>query len=369
MQSGYQSPDASATTTWPHPAPVPRSGTRPTWRAPSWWFSHSDRACRGVCQTPVYGRQRTWYQCANVSLQPIYGSPTSYCFAHCFWTSPSRITSCGNCCRAGCHFRPPLKEPCPEHHQKTLVQVPCRNSKPRCLLKPATPPDPPEQTDTTVTFFEEGQANVDSFLTTTYGTNSGVLRAHTGKIQLTAYGPDQNLVNAVQNDVFNLKGIYIRLIANWDPSSLQPFFDEVSLTLVGGLFLELHAADIPKITQGHRGYVKFMVVVPPGVTQESLAKLKVATLANPLRIMNNTIKEAVKDLAKSKICAAFTMSALKSMSAQGEISNPGDPADLVSSVKQAEVSAEDIRVSVLDDNCPNFNMLKIMKMVFDKNFK
>ncbi|XP_075744615.1 uncharacterized protein LOC119159933 [Rhipicephalus microplus] len=259
---------------------------------------------------------------------------------------------------------------------------------------------------------KKGQANVDSFLTATYGTNSGVLRAHTGKIQLTAYGPDQNLVDAVQKDVFNLKGIYIRLIANWDPSSLQPFFDEVTLTLVGGLFLELHVADIPKITQGHKGYVKFMVVVPPGVTQESLAKLKVATLANPLRIMNNTIKEAVKDLAKSKICAAFTMSALKSMSAQGEISNPGDPADLVSSVKQTEVcrlpgAKQDIldnsmyvpgapfysfdtnntmfqkvrhmltdynalcltAVSVLDDNCPNFNMLKIMKMVFDKNFK
>nr|XP_037268624.1 uncharacterized protein LOC119159933 [Rhipicephalus microplus] len=120
-----------------------------------------------------------------------------------------------------------------------------------------------------------------------------------------------------------------------------------------------------------------MVVVPPGVTQESLAKLKVATLANPLRIMNNTIKKAVKDLAKSKICAAFTMSALKSMSAQGEISNPGDPADLVSSVKQTEVRhmLTDYNalcltaVSVLDDNCPNFNMLKIMKMVFDKNFK
>ncbi|KAL3246339.1 hypothetical protein MRX96_057720 [Rhipicephalus microplus] len=290
-------------------------------------------------------------------------------------------------------------------------------------LKPATPPDPPEQTDTTVTFFEgqgemtlagkKGQANVDSFLTATYGTNSGVLRAHTGKIQLTAYGPDQNLRGRGPERCVQLeRNFYIRLIANWDPSSLQPFFDEVTLTLVGGLFLELHVADIPKITQGHRGYVKFMVVVPPGVTQESLAKLKVATLANPLRIMNNTIKKAVKDLAKSKICAAFTMSALKSMSAQGEISNPGDPADLVSSVKQTEAcrlpgAKQDIldnsmyvpgapfysfdsnntmfqkvrhmltdynalcltAVSVLDDNCPNFNMLKIMKMVFDKNFK
>ncbi|XP_037515302.2 uncharacterized protein LOC119391720 [Rhipicephalus sanguineus] len=155
-----------------------------------------------------------------------------------------------------------------------------------------------------------------------------------------------------------------------------------------------------------------MVVVPPGVTQGSLAQLKVATLVNPLNIMNDTIKGAVKDLTKSKICAAFTMSALKSTSAKGNIDNPGDPADLVSPVKQKEVCTlpgakqdkqamsmyipgapfysfdtnntmfEKVRlmltqytalcltaVSVLDDNCPNFNMLKIMKKVFDKNFK
>ncbi|KAL1471265.1 hypothetical protein MTO96_023775 [Rhipicephalus appendiculatus] len=310
-------------------------------------------------------------------------------------------------------------------------------------LKPVTPPDPPEQTDTTVTFFEATQspknwdvssitnpliclvdfitpanpaikakASVESFLAATYGTNSGVMRAHTGKILLTAYGPDQNLVDAIQNDVFNLAGIYIRFITNWDPPTLRPFFDEVALSLIGGLVLELHAADIPKIKSDVLGYVKFMVVVPPGVTEGSLAKLKVATLANPLRIMNDTIKEAVKDLGTSKICAAFTMSALKSLSSKGNIDNPGDPADVVASVQQteacrlagAQLDKKDISmyitgsafysfdtnntmfekvrlmltnynalclaaVSVLDDNCPSFNMLKIMKMVFDKNFK
>ncbi|XP_049519554.1 uncharacterized protein LOC125943966 [Dermacentor silvarum] len=113
-----------------------------------------------------------------------------------------------------------------------------------------------------------------------------------------------------------------------------------------------------------------------------------------------------------KVCAAFTMAALKSTSAAGKINKPGDPADQVTPVMQTEVCNlpnakqdkkaismyiagapfysfdtnktmfEKVRgiltqynelclgaINVLHDDCSNFALLEIMKLVFDKNFK
>ncbi|XP_070389812.1 uncharacterized protein [Dermacentor albipictus] len=331
-------------------------------------------------------------------------------------------------------------------------------------LKPATPPEPPAQTDTTVTFREgsvnnpiiclveflavpnpdivsklfglklcdvyfmkevlefdsqgemtlaghTGLAAVDTFLTESYGTHSGVLNAHQGEIHLSGYCPDSNLIVAMNNDVLNLMGFYLRLRAGWSDGDAVHFLDELYAAATGTVYMEVQAADIPKVTTDMQRYFTVLVVVPPAVHKDSLEHLKVATLANPFRHINDTLHEATKLFPNLKICAAFTMAALKSASAAGKIDKPGDPADSVTPVKQSEVcnllnAKEDKKdismyiagapfysfdtnktmfekvrgiltqynqlclgaINVLHDDCLEFALLKMAKTVFDKNF-
>ncbi|XP_075539466.1 uncharacterized protein LOC142574204 [Dermacentor variabilis] len=256
-----------------------------------------------------------------------------------------------------------------------------------------------------------GLAAVDTFLTASYGTHSGVLQAHQGEIHVSGYCPDSDLIDAVNNNVLNLLGFYLRLREGWSVSDATNFLDELFASVTGTVYMEVQAADIPKITTNMQRYFTVLVVIPPAVHKDSLEHLKVATLANPFRHINDTIHDATKLFPNLKICAAFTMAALKSASAVGKIDKPGDPADSVTPVKQSEVCNlpnakqdkkdismyiagtpfysfdtnktmfEKVRdiltqynqlclgaINVLHDDCYDFALLKMAKTVLDKNF-